>query len=263
MTKYLLILLLLPFLASGQEKVNHTDSNGLKQGWWKKEYPNGKTIYEGRFLDDKPVGEWRRYHENGVLRAILLHHQNSDSVQSRLFDTSGKPAAEGYYTGEKKTGLWKYYSEGKIVSEETYSSGEKSGPGRLFYPTGEVLEETEWSNGVQHGKYRAFFQSGKPFLECIYQNGKRNGFCISYYPAGSMEVEAFYKDDLPDGEWKYYSDKNELRFTLQYSNGVLLNPEVLYKIETQQLEELERRGKKMADPEKYLDNPTEYLLKYQ
>ena len=262
MAKYFILLFLVPFLCGGQESINHTDSLGRRQGWWKKEYPGGITMYEGRFADGRPVGEWRRYHENGNLRAILFHHAQNDSIKATLFDISGKPAAEGHYTGEQKTGSWKYFNDGKILSEESYSSGKKSGVCKLFYPSGEVLEESEWIDGVQQGKYRAFFQNGKPFLECIYKEGQRNGFCISFYPSGTMEVEAFYKNDLPEGEWKYFSENNQLRFTLQYSNGILLNPEVLYQSDSRALEEMERRGKNLSDPEKYLDNPTEYLLKY-
>jgi len=263
MLRFLFILLCMPLLAGSQEMFNQTDGDGLKQGLWKRYYPNQRLMYEGKFQNDEPVGEWRRYHENGALRAILLHIEATDSVAARLFDPAGKKLAEGTYLGEKKTGRWIYFSEGRKVSEEEFAGGLKSGTSRIYYPSGELLEESEWMDNKKSGRYRAFYPTGKPFLECIYSNDQRNGFCVTYYPSGEMEVDAFYLEDVPDGNWKYYSEKGEIRYTLHYSAGVLLNPDVLYEMDTRELEEMERQGKSLVDPEKYLNNPTEYLLKNQ
>jgi antitoxin component YwqK of YwqJK toxin-antitoxin module len=263
MKNILYILLLVPFLSVAQENLNQTDANGLRQGLWKRNYPNGRMMYEGFFTNDKPVGEWKRYHENGALRAILVHSENSDSVSAQLFDIAGKPAAEGTYINEQKAGKWQYFSVGRKISEEEFDNGVKSGVSRIYYPSGELLEESEWKNDQKEGRYRAFYQTGKPFLECTYENNLRNGFCVTYFPSGAMEVDAFYQNDLPHGEWKYYTENEELRFTLIYDEGALLNPEVLYEQETKQLDELERKGKSIADPEKFMHNPMEYLLKNQ
>ena len=256
----IIICFLLPLLTSGQEPLNVTDSGGLRQGLWKRSYSNGRIMYEGRFLNDKPVGEWRRYHENGFVRAVL-NYGSADSAQATLFDETGKKAATGIYVGEKKEGLWKYFSENRVIAEESYRKGLKSGTGRIYYPEGSVLEESEWKDGTRDGKYKAFFPSGSPFLECIYSEGRRNGHCITYYPSGDLEVEAFYSQDLPDGSWKYYTEKGDLRFTLIYQKGRLMNPEILYEMESRQLEELEKKGRQIADPEKFLNNPMEYMMR--
>jgi antitoxin component YwqK of YwqJK toxin-antitoxin module len=263
MMRFLFILMLFPMLSAGQQELNLTDNNGLKQGLWKRNYPNGRMMYEGVFKNDRPVGEWRRYHENGVIRAILVHNEISDSVSAQLFDIVGKPAAEGTYVKEQKAGKWQYFTDGRKVSEEEFVDGEKSGISRIYYPSGELLEEAEWKNDQKNGRYRAFYQSGKPFLECKYENDLRNGFCVTYFPSGAMEVDAFYRNDLPHGEWKYYRENEDIKFTLLYDEGVLLNPEVLYEQETKQLDELERKGKSISDPEKFMHNPMEYLMKNQ
>jgi antitoxin component YwqK of YwqJK toxin-antitoxin module len=246
-----------------QESLNHTDAAGMKQGLWKKYQANGRPIYEGSFKDDRPSGEWKRYHENGALRALLQYKDNSDSVFARLYDTNGKPIAEGKYLHEKKTGLWYYFNNERKVSEEEFSDGMKNGTSRVFYPTGEILEEAFWKDDLRNGKYRAYYLSGKPFLECMYENNRRNGFCVTYYPSGTMEVDAFYTEDLPDGDWKYFTEEGSLRYTLHYSEGVLLNREVLMEVETGNLKELEKRGRNITDPEKYMQDPTEFLLQIQ
>jgi antitoxin component YwqK of YwqJK toxin-antitoxin module len=242
MKQLIYLMLFLPLLAMGQEKTNLTDSNGHKQGLWKRNYPNGRLMYEGNFRNDKPVGEWRRFHENGFIRA-RLQHSETDTVVAVLYDEMGKRVAQGIYLGEKKEGLWRYFSADKQISEEHFREGLKSGVSRIFYPDGATLEESEWRGGVKNGRYRAFYASGTPFLECMYENDQRHGFCISYFPSGAMEVDAFYRQDLPDGTWKYYSEQGEPRYTLIYNQGVLANPEVLYELETRQLKELEQKGR--------------------
>ena len=40
-------------------------------------YPNGLVRMEGLFDEGRPVGEIKRYHENGVLQGPALHHAPS------------------------------------------------------------------------------------------------------------------------------------------------------------------------------------------
>jgi antitoxin component YwqK of YwqJK toxin-antitoxin module len=261
MKSLLLLILSVPLLAFGQQNMNQTDAQGKKQGWWQKKYPNGKIMYQGNFRDDKPVGEWKRYHDSGSVKAILDYDTKSDSVKARLFENSGKPVAEGFYISEKKIGTWNYYSDGVIIAKENFQEGRKTGISYKFYPTGQLLEESEWKDDQLNGKYRAFFTSGKPYLECIYQAGQRNGFCISYYQSGAVEVEAYYEKDLPDREWKYFDKEGNIRYVLNYTRGTLTNPEVIQKMDTRQLDDLEKQRGRLIDPEKYLQNPEEYMLK--
>ena len=170
----LLLLIFLPVLTFGQEKMNQTDDKGRKQGFWQKKYPDGSIMYQGYFKNNKPTGEWKRYHETGGVKAILQYSETSDSVKARLFESSSKPVAEGYYIAEKKAGLWTYYAEGVKVAEENFTNGLKNGVCRKFYTSGELLEESEWKDNQREGKFRTFFLSGKTYLECIYRNNQRN-----------------------------------------------------------------------------------------
>jgi len=255
----ILMMFILPLVVWGQEAGNITDSLGLKQGFWQKRYPEGKLMYEGQFIDNKPVGEWRRYHESGILKATMQYQTGNDTVKANLYNPSGKPFAEGTYVNEKKEGLWIYYSNEKKISEEYYVNGIRNGICRKYYPSGQLLEESEWKDGQTEGNYRAFYPDGKPYLECKYRSGKRHGLCISYYRSGKTEVEAWYENNLPEHSWKYYDEEGNIRFILQYSKGLLQNPEVIRQMDTWQLEELEKQRNRLTDPEKYLQNPEEFL----
>jgi antitoxin component YwqK of YwqJK toxin-antitoxin module len=261
MKQIILLLLLIPTIVLSQENLNQTDTNGWKQGKWEKQYPNGKTMYEGNFKNNKPVGEWKRYHETGVVKAILQYNENNDSVRARLFESAAHPVAEGKYFRENKEGLWIYYADGVRIAEENFVKGLKNGICRKYYITGELLEESEWKNNQKDGKYQAFFPSGKPYMQCMYKNDRREGRFYSYFPSGMTEVESYYTNDLPDGTWKYLNENDSIRFILQYDKGVLKNPEVLINLNTKELENLEKQRAGLTDPEKYLQNPEEYPIK--
>lgn len=256
---FLILLVFLPFLSFSQ--INQTDANGLRQGLWKKQQPNGKPLYEGQFKNGKPVGEWKRYHEGGQVKAIISYRPQSDSAYAQLFDEWGKKVAEGYYLNEKKVGNWKYLSDKRIVADEQFNNGQKNGVSHTYYNTGEKLEEADWENGVQEGNYRVFFKNGMPFMEYKMHNNQRNGLCLTYFQNGKTELEANYKNGLRDGNWNYYKENGELWYTLKYVAGQIQNPEVRDSIANLQLQNFEKNKDSVVDPEKYLDDPAEYMMK--
>lgn len=256
-----LLLFLIPVTVFAQ--VNQTDENGLRQGKWQKSYPNGRLMYEGMFKDEKPVGEWIRFHEGGQVKARINYAGGSDSAFAQLFDQWGKKIAEGVYVNEKRHGKWMFFSDNVKVSEEEFRNGLKHGISRKFYPSGEVLEESEWQNGTQEGNYRVFFKNGKPYMQCKFSNGKRNGLCLSYFQNGRVEMEAFYKNNLRHAEWKFNSEQGVYLYTLIYEEGQLLNPEVRDSIDNIQILNLESGRQNIPDPEKFLQDPSEYMMQMQ
>lgn len=255
----LFLLLFIPFVVIGQ--INQTDANGLRQGLWQKKQANGKLIYEGSFKNGKPVGEWKRYHEGGRVKAILNYDSKSDSARARLFDEWGNKVAEGNYLDEQKAGTWVYYRENRKIGDEFYINGSKHGIARKYYETGEVWESVEWQNGKQEGKFQVFFKSGEPFFQCKMSNNQRNGLCLTYFQNGKVELEANYKNGLHHGEWKYFDENGKYRYSLKYDEGKLLNPEVRDSIGNLQIKNMEKNRDKMVDPEKYLEDPSECMRK--
>ena len=81
--KYLPIILVLVLAANisfsqnvgqeGDSLINYSDINGFKQGLWKKTYEDGTLKFEAYFVDDKPVGDLKRYDKNGNVFAHLIY----------------------------------------------------------------------------------------------------------------------------------------------------------------------------------------------
>lgn len=253
----LLIFIFVPSLAFSQ--LNQTDANGLRQGKWEKKQENGRALYEGYFKDGKPVGEWKRYHPGGQVKAEIVY--KGDTAQTILYDVWRKKVASGNYLNQKKEGIWNIYQKQVKVAEETYRSGVKHGVARKFYNTGKIMEECYWENGQQHGDYQVFYKSGKPYLQCKIRENERNGLFLIYFENGQQELVGAYKNNLRDGEWKYHNKNGEHLYSLFYAEGQILNPHVRDSIGNIEMQNLEKNKGAITDPEKFMQDPSGYMIK--
>lgn len=261
--RYLFIFLLISVPLTIFSQVNQIDANGLRQGQWQKKYPDGTLIYKGEFKNDKPVGNWTRYYESGQVKAKIHYIESTDSAFVKFYDKRGNKISEGHYLNEQKEGKWTYFSDNRIISEENFVNGKKHGVSRKYYPSGEIFSETEWKNGKKEGKYEAFYKRGEPYMQCKYSNNMRNGLCLVRFKNGRIEMEANYLNNLRDGEWKFYNEEGDLLYTLQYDKGKLLNPEIRDSIDNLNMQQLEKNRHSIPDPEKFIQNPSEYIMKRQ
>ena len=98
-------------LAFCQGDINQVDENGNKQGHWEKKYKNGKLRYSGQFIDNEPIGLFKRFSNKGKLSSTLLYKKGVIAVKAQFFHENGKVLAEGVYIAQKKDSTWKFYSE--------------------------------------------------------------------------------------------------------------------------------------------------------
>ncbi|WP_340114959.1 toxin-antitoxin system YwqK family antitoxin [Maribellus mangrovi] len=258
MRRFIIIFLVLPYLLSAQ--INQTDANGLRQGHWEKRQDNGRLIYEGDFKDGKPVGEWKRYHPGGQLKAIISYR--GDTAHTRLFDVWHKKLTEGNYVNQKKQGVWKIYDKNELLTaDEEFVDGVKNGVAHQYFDTGEVMEKSHWKNGKKDGAYEVFYKDGQAYLQCKMKEGQRHGLFLVFYENGQPEREGAYVNGLRDGEWKFYDPEENYSYSLFYDKGKILNPQVRDSIDNLKIQELEKNKNMLADPEKFMNDPSEYMRK--
>ncbi len=247
----LIIISLFISLAGAVAQENKVDANGMKQGSWIKNYPNGNKQYEGTFKDNHPVGEFKRFFEDGQLQSVMLFDDSGLSAMALFYHPDGKKAAEGKYVGKKREGLWKFYSaitDGYLVSEENYLSDIRHGLSRKFYNNGEVAETLNYLNGTKHGAWSQYYIDGKPCLKATYNDGHLQGEFLFYYPDGTVQVEGTYQADLRTGRWKIYNSDGSIKSEIEYINGKPTDSSLDEK-ETKLLDDLEKNKGKIADPE--------------
>ena len=198
-------LFLSSYLISAQ---NITDENGLKQGVWTKNYPWGTLRFEGAFEDDKEVGIFRFYDQNGKMISQREYETPGGISNAVIYMPNGNVEALGQFDGKKKIGQWKYFStRGYLVSTDEYVDGLKDGPERIFYSDSTLAEIIHWKADQKNGEWLKYSSLAKPTLKAFFSNGQLHGSYLSYHPSGKKKVEGAYKKGLKNGKWFYYSDK--------------------------------------------------------
>ena len=129
----------------------------------------GKTISEGKMVDQQRTGLWTYY------------HKNSDKVMMTETYVNGK------LNGIKTT----YYPNGKVAEEANYLDGEFHGSRKLFSEKGVVLEDLQYNKGELHGPAKFYNGKGELMSEGKYKDNKHHG-TWRYYENGKLVREKEY-----------------------------------------------------------------------
>ncbi len=239
---------------------NQEDMAGNRQGLWIEYFDNGLVKYEINFVNNKPVGVYRKYHENGKLKANLVFDETSTKASAILYDENGSRIAMGFYVNQQKDSLWQYFIADTIVlREENFDNGVKDGYDKVYFVTGSVYEERNYSEGIEHGAWRRYYGNGQEMFETKYVNGELNGPYIKYYSDGVLNISGKYKDNVRDSTWTFYNKETNERSEIFYINGIAENQEELDRIETEWFIEQEENGSILLDPQQYMSNPDEFI----
>ena len=249
--KSLLLLLAfctLSFLSRSQETVNKTDAKGQKQGKWVSKYPGGSVKYEGFFNQNKPIGEWKRYHENGKIKALMTYRPNSERVFASLFDEEGKLYAKGVFEGTLRDSTWSFYSGELLVSVENYHIGKKEGKAIGFDQNGKKIWERELKNDLEDGNEVQFDPTGIRRKEIFYKEGKKSGPALFYDENGVKSMEGSYLDDLSDGTWKFFGKDGKLLYQIEYNKGEVVNKGAMDTLQINAFKQYDKIRGKISEP---------------
>ncbi len=247
-TVLLFVLCAITFLAFSQEAANKTDTKGMKQGRWVSRYPGGTLKYEGSFINDKPIGEWKRYHENGKTKAFMSYRSKSDRAFASLFDVEGRLYAKGVFEGTLRDSTWNFYSGEKVVLTENYLLGKKEGKSTGFDQYGKVLSEREWKNGELDGKSTEYYPTGLKRKEITYVAGIKNGSALFYDQDGIISMEGNYTNDLSDGDWKVFGKDGKLKYQMKYVKGDIQNSAALDSMQLKEFKQYDNVKGTIAEP---------------
>jgi antitoxin component YwqK of YwqJK toxin-antitoxin module len=244
----LLVLFLSSILCFSQVSINKTDAKGLKQGKWVSKYPGGSLKYEGNFDNDKPVGNWKRYHESGKVKALMTYRPNSERVFASLFDEEGNLYAKGVFDGTLRDSTWNFYSGEQLVLTENYALGKKTGKAQGFDEQRKVMWEKEFKNNFPDGISIEYYPSGIKRNQISYTEGKKNGLAIFYDENGSKMTEGSYNDDLSDGSWKIFDKTGKLKYEVKYDKGEILNGGAMDSLQMKEFKKYDSVKGKIPEP---------------
>ncbi len=205
------------FLIS-RERINRTDSKGLKQGEWKEFYPNGAVKSEKNFKDDLLHGYYKEYNNRGILVLTMLY-DNGSIVKSKVedepdieienkYDQNNRLIYSGPYRNKIPVGVHREYgTDGKVINAYVYNDN------GLLMSEGIVDE-----GGNRNGKWKDLYPDGRTQAEGQYSDNRRSGVWKFYNSAQKLEQTGSYNNGRPDGLWKWY-----------YENGALLREEEYFQ----------------------------------
>ena len=119
-----------------------------------------------------------------ILIALILPAVLFMQAQTNVTDKNGK-----------KQGAWKKYEQGKLVYEGQFKDDVPYGTFKYYHANGKLKSTTDFEQGVH-----------KVHTVIYHENGKKAS-------------EGRYIDQLKDGEWRYYSDRDVLIKVENYSVG--------------------------------------------
>lgn len=234
-------------------------SGETRPQWRKKTYPNGQTRYEGYFLDGKPVGQFKRYHENGKLQSVQTFEDNDRSTVE-VYAGDGVLVAKGAYKGNKREGLWEYYaSTGELFLTEFYVDGLRQGESLKYGPKGkeQVMERMNYVDDLLDGECIQYYPYGNKMAVYHYRKGVLEGAFVSFLDSGEKEEEGNYKQGKKDGVWTYYDYEGTFS-QIEYKDGRALNQDQLDKEMQEKIDSYDQ-DPGLPDPEDYMSNPDAIL----
>jgi antitoxin component YwqK of YwqJK toxin-antitoxin module len=240
--------LVLPFCTLSQEKLNRTDAAGMKTGRWISRYPNGTLRYEGSFDKDKPVGAWKRYHENGKVKALMNHRFNSERVFASLYDAEGKLYAKGVFEGVLRDSTWNFYSGEQLVMTENYRNGQREGKATGYYQNGAIKYEKNWREDLANGNSVEYDLTGIKRREIYYVDDKKNGPALFYDENGAKSMEGEYKEDLSEGTWKIFDKEGQVKYQIKYLKGEILDKGAMDAQQIKEFKQYDQLKGKIPEP---------------
>lgn len=205
----------------GAQEINQIDSQGRKQGDWKKYYPsNDGLFYEGQFKDDKPYGVFKHYYEEGELKSKTYYLDGL--VRSEVYYPKGGLMAKGNFVDKKKDSTWTYFDEaGWISMREDYKSGLREGKSISYYPDGSIAMDKQFLSDKETGPFKQYFSNGKVEMEGEYLGGNYNGQVTNYYDSGKKMHYGEFINGKRNGMWVFYNADGSVRSMIHYKNGIV------------------------------------------
>lgn len=234
--KFSIILLLHVLLSSllvaqSADTLNQTDENGYRQGAWIKKDKYGRVVYEGRFFDDVPVGEFRYFFDDGKLRARSRIKNDGQDSWTITYRKNGLVMSEGAYKNQLKDSVWTFYDVyGQKLTTETFDQDVHHGKFVTYYQSGDTTEILFYNKGLKDGPWKQFYKGGQLKTDGNYVRDTLDGPITFYHKNGRMMLVGSYKMGLSHGTWKHFDEQGKVTLTDFFEEGVKVGQETLIEL---------------------------------
>ncbi len=188
-------------------------------------YIDGYVEGIGKIQNEKRVGVWEFYNNNGRLTANgnfnVSGNRDGKWTWFNQFEKISETA--GYVDGKLNGKVLRYYENGKLEIDSNYKDDNLDGEYRYYNNKGALTQKKYYENSKLNGLYMSYFEVGQklPEFKIQYENGQVKDKALEYYSNGSLYSEMSFNGDNQDGpEIKYYLN-GKLSSEENYTNGEL------------------------------------------
>ncbi len=92
--------------------------DGKLSGKRKVFYPDGAVAEESNYVNGIKEGSYKKFNEKGIVLEEATYVNGTYDGKVTFRDDAGNVASEGMYKDNLKTGIWKFYENGKLVKQQ-------------------------------------------------------------------------------------------------------------------------------------------------
>ena len=100
--------------------------NGKLEGLRSVFFPSGKIAEETYYKAGLKNGSSKKYSEKGVVLEEAAFKNDQYDGEAVFRDVDGNIVSKGKFTNGKKTGIWQFFENGKLISEENMNPSKKA-----------------------------------------------------------------------------------------------------------------------------------------
>jgi antitoxin component YwqK of YwqJK toxin-antitoxin module len=173
---------------------------------------NGAVLGEGKYVNQKKVGQWKYYDDQTVLSSLENYIEGKLTDISKIYFLNGTLAAEIPYENGLKSGSFvEYFSDGNVRMKGTYQDNTYTGEYIQYFADGKVMIKGQYRAAVKDGLWVYYAEDGRIKAQQVFQKGRLLEEKIEegFEPA-TVPIEIEEKDKIDENELlEEYYKKNE------------------------------------------------------
>lgn len=250
-----------PYIQYADSGILYSISNYVNDtltGDYKQFYPTGELHIYKNIVNGVPQGRALEYRKDSTIITIVDY---DDGQVARKEDVNR------FNEQGEKTGVWKFFEDGKLVAEGNYKNGKKDGIFRTYNAKGELDQMQKFEMGLEDvdakelmfvDLYKEYYPTGEiHFVGAKNDNDQKHGIFQEYDKEGKIIKTYIYREDklsskglidnkgLRQGKWYFYYPDGEKRAKGAYEDDKKEGEWTYYYLN----EQIEQKGVYKSDVE--------------
>jgi antitoxin component YwqK of YwqJK toxin-antitoxin module len=219
------------------DTLNRMDEQGRKQGYWqvvapvaeRAQYKPGQLFEEGRYLDNRRNGPWKRYWPNGKLLSQIVYDRGRPKGDYTTYYENGQVEEQGTWELDRNTGDFsRWHANGKVAQDFQFdANGTRQGQQQYYYENGQKAVEVNVVNGQEAGTLKRWHANGDVQQVAQFEGGEvktgtgkivqatRKPVVADPLPASAAPAPAVRVDEKPNAAKKFDANGHNTLYDLQ------------------------------------------------